>query len=94
MTKISQKTPHRDKRVQLYNFTYNFTTSRKKGPRPKWTLYKHEPDKNKKCLNVGYSGILEFGLSSICVLAPTYISSCRGLEYLLKVQYIILVDTL
>ena len=30
-------------------------------------------------------------LSSVCVLAPAYTSLCRGLEYLLKVRYIILV---
>ena len=33
-------------------------------------------------------------LSSVCVLAPAYTSLCRGLEYLLKVRYIILVDPL
>ena len=29
-----------------------YVNARKKGPRPKWTIYKHEPDKNKKCLSV------------------------------------------
>ena len=51
-------------------------------PRPKWTTYKHVSDNSKKCLSV------------VCVLAPAYISLCRGLKYLLKVKYIILVDPL
>ena len=44
------------------------------------------------CLSV----IVEFCLSSsivlACVLAPAYTSLCRGMEYLLKVRYIIVVD--
>ena len=44
------------------------------------------------------SVILEFCLSSsssvVCVLAPAYTSSCRGLKCLPKVRYIILVDPL
>ena len=55
----------------------------KKGPRPKWTIYKHVSDKSKKCLSV-------LG----CVLAPAYISLCRGLKYSPKDRYIILVDPL
>ena len=39
-------------------------------------------------MSVGNFGTL---FSSVCVLAPTYTSLCRGLEYLLKVRYIILV---
>ena len=64
----------------------------KKGPRLKWTTYKHVSDKSKKCLSL----ILEFCLSSSLsafVLAPAYISLCSGLEYLLKVRYIIVVDS-
>ena len=34
-----------------------FATSRKKGPRPKWTIYKHISDKSKKSLSVGNFGI-------------------------------------
>ena len=30
----------------------------KKDPIPKWTIYKYESDKNKKCLYVGNFGIL------------------------------------
>ena len=44
------------------------------------------------------SVISEFCLSSslsvVCVLAPAYTSLCRGLKYLPKVSYIILVDPL
>ena len=35
-----------------------FATSRKKGPRPKRIIYKHESDQNKKCLSVGYSVVV------------------------------------
>ena len=31
-------------------------------------------------------------IRNFCVLAPAYTSLCRGLEYLLKVRYIIVVD--
>ena len=56
-------------------------TSRKKGARPKWTIYKHKPDRN-----VSNSGIL-----SVYSVPSAYISLCRELEYLLKkIQYIIL----
>ena len=48
-----------------------------KCPWPKWTIYKHESDKNRKCLSV------------CCYLWPTYTSLCRGLKKLLKVPYII-----
>ena len=34
-------------------FSHFFVTFRKKDPRPKWTLYKHKSDKNKKyCLSI------------------------------------------
>ena len=48
--------------------------------RKKNPIYKHVSE---KCLSSS---------SSICVLAPAYISLRRDLEYLLKVKYIILVD--
>ena len=35
-----------------------FTTYRKKGPRPRWTIYKNELNKNKRCLSVSIFGIL------------------------------------
>ena len=35
-----------------------FCDFQKKDPRPKWTIYKHESGKNKKCLSVGNFGIL------------------------------------
>ena len=54
--------------------------------------YKHDLDKPKKCLSVGYSGVLSVVVVIICVLAPAYISSYRCLEYLLEVRYIILID--
>ena len=37
-----------------------------KGPRPKWTVYKHISDKFKKCLSVGNSGILLVVWSVVC----------------------------
>ena len=57
-------------------------------------IYKHVSDNSKKCLSVGNSGILSVIVVVVCVLAPAYTSLCRGLEYLLKVRYIILVDPL
>ena len=63
-----------------------------KSPRPKWPIYKHESDKNKK---VWLSVVLEFCLSlpsSIACLQPrAYISLCWGLKHLLKIWRIILV---
>ena len=53
--------------------------------RAKWTIYKHVSD---KCWSVGnYSGIL-----TVVCHRTDYTSLCRGLEYLIKVWYIILVD--
>ena len=51
----------------------------KKGPNPKWTIYKHVSDKSKKCLSVGNSGILSVVvvMSVVCVLASAYTSLCR-----------------
>ena len=76
-----------------------FTTSRKKCLRPKYTIYKHKSDKSKKFLYVSHFGILSvivFHLSSvICRHLPIFSSStaytslCRGLKYLLKIQYFI-----
>ena len=51
-----------------------FATSIMKGPWPKWTIYKHESNKNKKlCLSV----ILEFCLSSsVCrASTPAYVAA-------------------
>ena len=56
----------------------------KKGPRPKYVL-----DNSKKCLCLGNFGILSVGLS-VCSASTAYNSLCRGLNYLLKVRYIIL----
>ena len=58
-----------------------------KSPRPKWIIYKHVSDESKKCLSVGNARIL----SVVCEQSPAFPSICRGLEYLLKVRYIILV---
>ena len=63
-----------------------FCNFRKKVPRPKWTIYKHKSDKNKKCVSVGNFKIL----SVTCSASAAYTSLCRGLKYLLKVGYIIL----
>ena len=49
-----------------------------KGPRSKWTIYKHESDKNKKCLSSC--------LSSVACLQPTP----AYVEALLKIPYFIL----
>ena len=68
-----------------------FVISVKKGARAKWTIYEHLSDKSKKYQSVGNSGILFI----VCVLAHAYYTSlCRGLEYLLKIQCVILVDPL
>ena len=55
----------------------------------KWTMHKHVSEKSKKCLSVGNSEILYV---VVCVLALAYTSLCRGLQYLLKVRYIIVVN--
>ena len=66
-------------------------------------FWKHVLDQNGSFINmfqtnirnVSLSVILEFCLSVVvCVLAPAYTSLCRGLKYLPKVRYIILVDPL
>ena len=57
---------------------------RKKALGPKWTIYK-------KCLYVGNSGILTVVVIVVC-LCPAYTSLCTGLEYLLKVRYITVVN--
>ena len=51
------------------------------------TIYKQVSDKSNKCLAVVVSVVT-------CVLAPEYISLCRGLEYFPKVRYIIVGDPL
>ena len=51
-----------------------FCDFRKKGPRQKWTIYKHVSDKSKKCLFVGNSGIVSVvicRLPSVSRLQPT-----------------------
>ena len=61
-----------------------FVTFRKKGPRPKWTIYKRDSDKNEKCLSVCNFEILS-------VTHPkAYYSLSWGLKYLLKIPYSIL----
>ena len=67
-----------------------FCDFRKKGPRSEWTIYKHVSDNSKKSLSVGNSGILS--VIVVCVLAPAYISLCRGLEYSTKHRNITVVD--
>ena len=38
--------------------SHYFCNFRKKGPRPKWTIYKHLSDNSKKCLSIGNFRIL------------------------------------
>ena len=46
-----------------------------KGPKPKWTIYKHVSDKNKKCLSVGNFEILSVVLRlSVCIVSTAYTS--------------------
>ena len=71
--------------ITCSHFFYKF---QKKGPRPKWTIYKHESDKKEKCLSVIEKICL---FSVVCSASAVYSSLCRGLKYLLKVWYIILV---
>ena len=47
--------------VKVTLCSYCFCNFQKKGPRSKWTIYKHVLDNSKKCLTVGN---LEFCLSS------------------------------
>ena len=49
-----------------------------KGSILKWSIYKHDLDKNMKYLSV----------NNVCV-PPAYTILCRGLEYLLKIPYFI-----
>ena len=62
----------------------NFTTFEKKGPRPKWTMYKHVSDKSKKFLFVVNTEILSVVIVVTCIPAPAYTSLRRELEYLPK----------
>ena len=50
---------------------------------PKWTLYKHGSNKYKKFMSVGNFGIL----SVVCIASIAYLRLCRGLKFLLKIQY-------
>ena len=47
-----------------------FCDIRKKGSRPKWTIYKHVSDNSKKCLSVDNSGILTVVVIVVCSLCP------------------------
>ena len=49
-----------------------FCNFRKKGPRPKWTIYKHVSDNSKKCLSVGNSGILFVVVCHLCLVAHRF----------------------
>ena len=54
--------------------------------------YKHVSDNSRKCLSVGNFRILfDVGLS-VCDASTAYTSSCRGLKYLLKLRYIIILN--
>ena len=58
-----------------------------KGPKPKWTIYKHVSEHSKKCLSV----ILELCLLFVvCSASAAYTRLCKGLKYLQKVKYIVL----
>ena len=48
------------------NYFCNFW---KKGPRPKWTIYKHISDNSKKCLSVG-----SFEILSVVVICRLYVA--------------------
>ena len=50
----------------------------------KWTIYKHEPDKNKKCPSVVVCRLSPI----VCSASSAYTGLCRGLKYLLNVRYI------
>ena len=60
------------------HYFYDF---QKKGPRPKWTTYKHESDNNKKYPTVG-----NFGILYVYNAYTAYTSLYRCLKYLLKIQ--------
>ena len=49
-------------------------------------IYKHESNRNKKCLSVGNFGIMSV---VVCSLSVAYTMLYRGLKYLLKIPYII-----
>ena len=61
------------------------TSIRQKGPIPKWTIQKHQSDKNQKCLYIS-----NFGILSVVCSASTVGCLCRVFKYLLKIWYIIL----
>ena len=70
---------------QITLCSYYFCMFQKKGPRPKWTIYKHVSDKNKKFPSSEFCLLL----SVVSSASATNTSLCRDLQYLLKVQYII-----
>ena len=49
--------------------------------------------KSKKCLSLDYSGILSVYRRCLCPRSCLHQLICRGLEYLLKLRYNIVVDT-
>ena len=68
----------------LVNLCYHyFATARKKGPRLKWTIYRHKSDKNKKSLYVSNFGILYV---VVCSKSTAYTSFWKCLKYLLKIS--------
>ena len=69
--------------------SHYFCNFQKRGPRLKWTIHKHVSDNSKKnsYLSVGNFRILFV----VCSASAAYTSLCRGLKYLLKVRYVILV---
>ena len=68
---------------QVNLFSHYFSSFRKKGLRPKYTIYKHESDKNTKCLSVSNFRILSFVIIIVVCDAPTT-AYVKTLKYLLK----------
>ena len=58
---------------------------------PKRTIYMHESNKNKKCLTASNFRILSV-VVEVCSPPTAYTSYGKGLKYLLKVRFIILID--
>ena len=55
---------------------HNIFLFSKKRPRLKWTTYKYFSDKSKKCLPIGYSGVLSVSASvSLLLFIPAYVKA-------------------
>ena len=86
---------YRDTGAQKWNFVFYQTFCYIIGRHSEvFYLHKNFTDCVSNYCTHAFFGNFHILLHFVCVLAPCYPSLCRGLQYLLKLRYIILVDPL